>query len=174
MPYESDFTTIVNEYLGNDHSWTPTQILNAIEAEKSAQAKVCRVPATREVSVTTTSGSPTVTSDAAFLASDVGWEIDSTNTPEGAVIVTFGTTSSVTLSANATASGAVTATLRDVWPSDLVEALCRRVARNLAMRALPLAVQMSNTDMGAVATRLGSSDPEVRRLEAPYRRLVVA
>ena len=59
------------------------------------------------------------------------------------------------------------------WPADLTEALCRRVARNLAMRALPLAVQQSMTELGPSAIRLGGSDPEVRRLEAPYRRLVV-
>ena len=51
----------------------------------------------------------------------------------------------------------------------LAEALKRRVARNLAMRNLPLGVQMDETG----GTRMGSSDPEVRRLEAPYRRLVV-
>jgi len=55
------------------------------------------------------------------------------------------------------------------WPADLAEALCRRVARNLAMRNLPLAVQMS--EMGG--TRIGSIDPEVRRLEAPYRKVVL-
>lgn len=58
----------------------------------------------------------------------------------------------------------------DVYTDALAEALCRRVARNLAMRNLPLGVQMDETG----GTRMGSSDPEVRRLEAPYRRLVVA
>lgn len=51
----------------------------------------------------------------------------------------------------------------------LAEALHRRVARNLAMRNLPLGVQMDETG----GTRIGSTDPEVRRLEAPHRRLVV-
>lgn len=55
------------------------------------------------------------------------------------------------------------------FPDDLAEALCRRVARNLAMRNLPLGVQVDEM----TSTRIGSSDPEVRRLEAPYRKLVV-
>jgi len=52
------------------------------------------------------------------------------------------------------------------WPDDLAEALFRRVHRNLAMRNLPLAIQ-SDGDGGI---RIGSNDPEIRRLEAPYRR----
>ena len=52
---------------------------------------------------------------------------------------------------------------------DLVQALFRRVARNLAMRALPLAI----SDGEAGATRIGGRDPEIRRLEGPYRRRVV-
>lgn len=51
----------------------------------------------------------------------------------------------------------------------LAEALKRRVARNLAMRNLPLGVQMDE----AGGTRIGSTDPEVRRLESPYRRVVM-
>jgi alkanesulfonate monooxygenase SsuD/methylene tetrahydromethanopterin reductase-like flavin-dependent oxidoreductase (luciferase family) len=52
----------------------------------------------------------------------------------------------------------------------LAEALCRRVARNLAVRPLPLGVQPTVTDAGPGTAYIGSSDPEVRRLEAPYRR----
>lgn len=55
------------------------------------------------------------------------------------------------------------------YPSDLAEALLRRVARNLAMRSLPLGVQ--DSELGGL--RLGSTDPEVRRLEGPHRRLVL-
>ena len=58
----------------------------------------------------------------------------------------------------------------DPYNDALAEALLRRVKRNLAMRALPLGVQTD--ELGA--TRIGSTDPEVRRLEGPYRRLVVA
>lgn len=51
---------------------------------------------------------------------------------------------------------------------NLDEALKRRVARNLAMRRLPLAVLQGDADAGS--TTLPGSDPEVRRLEAPYRK----
>ena len=57
----------------------------------------------------------------------------------------------------------------DYEANDLVEAVFRRVARNLAMKALPLGVQMN--DLGSI--RLGSQDPEVRRLEGPFRKRVV-
>lgn len=59
-----------------------------------------------------------------------------------------------------------------VYPPDLREALLRRVARNLAMRALPLGVQFGNGE-GGDSTRLSQYDPEIRRLEAPYRKLVL-
>jgi hypothetical protein len=57
----------------------------------------------------------------------------------------------------------------DPYTADLREALMRRTHRNLAMRSLPLGVQAS--ELGT--TRLGSNDPEVRRLERPYRKLPV-
>lgn len=61
----------------------------------------------------------------------------------------------------------------DDWPADLTEALFRRTAHNLALRSLPLGVSAAITD-GSVATdRVGGLDAEVRRLEAPYRRVVV-
>lgn len=59
---------------------------------------------------------------------------------------------------------------RAVYPYPLREALFRRVSRNLAMRSLPLAVPMGDADVGPAI--LPGNDPEVRRLEAPYRRLV--
>ncbi|HEY0889656.1 MAG TPA: hypothetical protein VGE38_08610 [Nocardioides sp.] len=52
----------------------------------------------------------------------------------------------------------------------LAEALCRRVAHNLAVRALPLGVQATVTDAAALATQVGGTDAEVRRLEAPHRK----
>jgi hypothetical protein len=55
------------------------------------------------------------------------------------------------------------------YPTDLAEAVCRRVARNLALRGIPLAVLQGDTETGP--TVLPGRDPEVRRLEAPYRRL---
>lgn len=60
------------------------------------------------------------------------------------------------------------------YPADLAEALCRRVAHNLAVRALPLGVQATVTDMAALNTYVGGTDAEVRRLELPYKRRTVA
>lgn len=82
-------------------SWADAQYVQALAAEKRAQARKCRVPASGE------------------------------------------------------------------WPADLVEALCRRVHRNLAMRNLALAIQ-SDGDGGI---RIGQHDPEIRRLEAPFRKV---
>lgn len=59
-----------------------------------------------------------------------------------------------------------------VYPADLRQALLRRVQRNLAMRQLPLAVLQGDAELGGAA--LPGRDPEVRRFEAPYRKLVVA
>lgn len=59
------------------------------------------------------------------------------------------------------------------YPADLTEALFRRVAHNLALRALPLGLQASMTDGAVAQTRVGGTDAEVRRLEAPFRKLVV-
>lgn len=55
------------------------------------------------------------------------------------------------------------------YPADLAEALLRRVARNLALRMLPLAVLRGDGEAGD--TILPGRDPEVKRLEAPHRRL---
>ena len=51
---------------------------------------------------------------------------------------------------------------------DLTQALYRRVSRNLAMRSLPLAL----TEGENGSSYVGSKDPEIRRLEAPYRKMV--
>lgn len=58
------------------------------------------------------------------------------------------------------------------YPADLGEALCRRVARNLAARSVPVA-SFSAFDGGGTVTRVPQRDAEVARLEGPYRRLVV-
>lgn len=58
----------------------------------------------------------------------------------------------------------------DPVPYDLDEALCRRVVCNLARRKLPLAMLQGDADRGP--TFLPGNDPEVRRLEAPHRKLV--
>lgn len=58
------------------------------------------------------------------------------------------------------------------YPDDLGQALMRRVSRNLAMKALPLGLQTAMSE-AAVATIKVGSDSEVRRLEAPWRKVVV-
>jgi len=63
----------------------------------------------------------------------------------------------------------VPAATATAWPDDLAEALFRRVHRNLAMRNLPLSVQQ--VEGGGI--RIGSSDSEIRRLEAPFRKVRV-
>lgn len=55
----------------------------------------------------------------------------------------------------------------------LTEALYRRVAHNLAVRAIPLGVQTTSTEAAALNTYIPGSDAEVRRLEAPYRKRTV-
>ena len=56
-----------------------------------------------------------------------------------------------------------------IYPDDLRNALFRRIARNLAMKGIPLAVLRGNAEDGTLV--VPGNDPEVRRLEAPYRRL---
>lgn len=54
---------------------------------------------------------------------------------------------------------------------DLAQALKRRVARNLALRRLPLMVSQGDADGEPV--RISANDPEIRRLEAPFRKRTV-
>lgn len=54
-----------------------------------------------------------------------------------------------------------------VYEADLANALCRRAQRNLFMRGLPLAIPSGDGDSGP--QYLPARDPEVRRLEGPYR-----
>ena len=56
-----------------------------------------------------------------------------------------------------------------VWDEDLAEALCRRVARNLAMRGIPLAMFSGDQELGGLVPP--NRDPEVRRLEGPFKKL---
>lgn len=58
-----------------------------------------------------------------------------------------------------------------VWPPDLTEALFRRCARNLAMRGVPLAILQGDAEVGS--TVLPGQDPEVRRLEGPWRKVML-
>lgn len=57
-----------------------------------------------------------------------------------------------------------------VYPVTLGQALKRRVARNLALRGIPLAVLEGDAETGSLT--LPGRDPEVRRLEGPYKKLV--
>ena len=59
----------------------------------------------------------------------------------------------------------------DPWPATLSQALKRRVARNLALRGLPIAVLQGDSESGSLV--LPGTDPEVRRFEAPHRRITV-
>lgn len=56
------------------------------------------------------------------------------------------------------------------YDDDLRGALYRRVARNLALKGIPLAVLRGDAESGN--TVLPGRDPEVRRLEGPHRKLV--
>lgn len=58
------------------------------------------------------------------------------------------------------------------YPADLREALFRRVARNLAARAVPVS-SFTSFEGGATSTRVPTKDPEIARLEGPFRRLAV-
>lgn len=60
------------------------------------------------------------------------------------------------------------------YPADLRQALLRRIMRNLAMRRIAYnGTALGDAEVEPPAFALGGNDPEVRRLEAPYRRLVV-
>lgn len=60
------------------------------------------------------------------------------------------------------------------WPADLAQALYRRVLVNLSMRKKPLGVEAAISEAGVGFARVGGSDPEVRRLERPWRKRPVA
>lgn len=60
----------------------------------------------------------------------------------------------------------------DAFPTPLRSAIFRRVARALALKGIPLAVLQGDAEAGT--TYLPSNDPEVRRLERPYRGEVIA
>ena len=59
----------------------------------------------------------------------------------------------------------------DTYPPDLVEALKRRVARNLAARRVPLATYTAFENGGGTSTRVPMGDAEIDRLEKPHRRM---
>ena len=59
------------------------------------------------------------------------------------------------------------------YPADLAEALCRRTVLNLARRRHLIDGDNATDDAVIPAPPPLSRDPEVRRLEAPHRRLVM-
>ena len=113
------------------------------------------------VAMTTTElGMPTVDDVATYLGEDLASPADDTRLAE----------LEDALNAEAAAQRRacrVGATYLD----DLRQALLRRVQRNLAMRQLPIATAQGDADLGPAI--LPGRDPEVRRLEAPHRRLPV-
>ena len=60
-----------------------------------------------------------------------------------------------------------------LYPADLLAAFLRRCDRHIAIRKLPLATIVSDGESGTTVIRLTGRDPEVRRLEGPYRKTPV-
>lgn len=114
------------------------------------------------------------------VVSVVGFAVDAeaaSGRPVLAVVKAYLGQTSVTDAVITEALAAETAAQAEVcripaaYSDDLAEALKRRVARNLALRGLPLAVLQGDAESGD--TILPGRDPEVRRLEAPHRKMVV-
>lgn len=61
----------------------------------------------------------------------------------------------------------------DPYTPDLLQALKRRVARNLAARRVPVASFTSFDGGGGTSQRVPARDAEIGRLEGPYRRITV-
>jgi hypothetical protein len=59
------------------------------------------------------------------------------------------------------------------YTADLREALLRRVQRNLALRPNPMAMTRGDAEAGDPQQPLPRHDPEVSRLERPYRKLPI-
>jgi hypothetical protein len=96
-----------------------------LDAKIRAYVLAQSVVSTRTASVTTTNADATVTAaTGTFKASDVGATITGTGIPGGTTILTVTNTGSIELSANATASGTVTATIGN-QESSLIKAAAR-------------------------------------------------
>jgi hypothetical protein len=72
-----------------------------------------------------------------------------------------------------TAAQAARCRIPSDYPPDLAQALKRRVARNLAARAVPVA-SYTTFEGGGTANRVPKHDAEIARLEAPYLQLPTA
>lgn len=110
---------------------------------------------------------PDVTAVQAYLGADAGWDNPTV------------TSALLTETAAQKAACRIPQDLTDPlvpvddYPADLAEALCRRVAVNLANRSLPLGIQTTASEFGGSVARVGGQDREVRRLEGPYRKRAV-
>jgi hypothetical protein len=71
-----------------------------------------------------------------------------------------------------TAAQARHCTIPADYPEDLAQALKRRVARNLAARAVPVAT-FTSFEGGGTSARVPKLDAEITRFEAPFPRLAV-
>lgn len=161
-------------YLGDGTSADDLEIQSAFNAELASQRRVCNIPAVRTVTATTTNGSAVVTAAVdTFGSGDVNAAVSGTGIPADTTVVSVDSATQVTLSAAATADGTDATLTLDPDRTDLNEALFRRVAHNLALRTLPLGVQASLAEGAVATTRVGGTDAEVRRLEAPFRRRTV-
>lgn len=106
------------------------------------------------VATTTASGMPTVSDLQTYLGDDATrW-----TTPDLTSV----------LAAETDAQRAVCRVPAE-FTNDLREALLRRCARNLAARAVPVTTYTA-FDGGVSSTRVPLADPEIQRLESPYRR----
>lgn len=105
--------------------------------------------------MTTTSGAPDAQDAAAYLGpAAASWDEDTIGSALAAE----------------TAAQARSCRIPDPMPDDLREALLRRVAANLARRQIgPLPGPQGDAEVPAVVP---SRDPEVRRLEGPWRKLI--
>lgn len=113
---------------------------------------VCNV-----LSTVTAEGLPTVEDVVSYLGDDADrWDVDDL---------------AAALAAEADAQAAV-CRVRAAYTNDLREALLRRVARNLAARAVPV-TSFSSFEGGGTVSRVPFRDPEVHRLESPYKRRTV-
>ncbi|MGL5851631.1 MAG: hypothetical protein ACRCZD_12705 [Phycicoccus sp.] len=159
-------------YLGITDPSRDAEVSSALAAEQAAQAARCTIPSIRTVSFTLTSGSSTVT--VVLDAADVGATVSGSGVPSSPLpTVTAVNATTSTLSAPATATGVRSLTVNRAWPADLTEALCRRVAHNLALRGLPTGVAVSMSEMAVSTRQVGGLNAEVARLEGPHRRITV-
>jgi hypothetical protein len=107
------------------------------------------------VSTTLAAGMPTL----ALVLNYLGWDADTADNDAATALATESAAQRAICNVGA------------VYPDDLRGALYRRVARNLAMKKLPVAVLRGDGEGGD--TVLPGNDPEVKRLERPHRKVIL-